>query len=311
MTDGDSRQIYITLEAVFDVLNKYIVPNTTNISSNSSNTPAGVVTFNGKSYASQAAANAAKPSTLLSSTFNTDLLPKELQNKSNNNYDSNLIYLSLDTNTYEDSNSSSTTYTGSLLCNASFLQISTDPTVCLIKNPLWSSSGGNIISTVNTFTSPQLNQDDKIATDIAQKIADSLGFFSNTQQDIVNILDFLINFYNKDAAIILYIVNKKISLFTDYADLEALLKGVLYESEGSLDVIKEIQKILNKIGVTISFKGPFVDVNGEKVEVKTSLDPKSITLNIPSIESNAEAQIAIQQNQKQALADLNNINKSL
>ena len=311
MTDGDSRQIYITLEAVFDVLNKYIVPNTTNISSNSSNTPAGVVTFNGKSYASQAAANAAKPSTLLSSTFNTDLLPKELQNKSNNNYDSNLIYLSLDTNTYEDSNSSSTTYTGSLLCNASFLQISTDPTVCLIKNPLWSSSGGNIISTVNTFTSPQLNQDDKIATDIAQKIADSLGFFSNTQQDIVNILDFLINYYNKDDAIILYIVNKKISLFTDYADLEALLKGVLYESEGSLDVIKEIQKILNKIGVTISFKGPFVDVNGEKVEVKTSLDPKSITLNIPSIESNAEAQIAIQQNQKQALADLNNINKSL
>ena len=145
---------------------------------------------------------------------------------------------------------------------AKTIETKASPTVCLIKNPLWSSSGGNIISTVNTFTSPQLNQDDKIATDIAQKIADSLGFFSNTQQDIVNILDFLINFYNKDAAIILYIVNKKISLFTDYADLEALLKGVLYESEGSLDVIKEIQKILNKIGVTISFKGPFVDFNG-------------------------------------------------
>ena len=316
MTDGDSRQIYITLEAVFDVLNKYIVPNTTNISSNSSNTPAGVVTVNGKSYVSQAAANAAanaaKPGNFFP-LYNTDLLPKELQDKSNNNYDSNLIYLSLDTNTYEDSNSSSTTYTGPLLCNASFLQISADPTVCLIKNPLWSSSGGNIINTVNTSTNPQLIQDDKIATDIAQKIADSLGPFSNTQQDIVDILDFLISFYNKDAVIILYIVNEKISLFTEskYADLEALLKGVLYESEGSLDVIKEIQKILNKIGVNISFKGPFVDVHGKKFEVKTSLDPESITLTIPPIESNAEAQIAIQQNQKQALADLSNINDSL
>ena len=276
MTDGDSRQIYITLEAVFDVLNKYIIPHTTNISSNSSNTPAGVV--NSKSLAFAI----------------VDLFHKELQDKSNNNYDSNLIYLSLDTNTYEDSNSSSTTYTGSLLCNASFLQISADPTVCLIRNLLWGSSGGNnIISTLNTIISPQLIKDDKKADDFAQQLRDGLnvGFLTTIQQNIVNILSSIVNY--KDPAIILYLADQKIKPFTGYADLEALLKGVLYSSEGSLDVIKEIQKKLSPIGVNISFKGPIVDVYGKKVEVITSLDPESITLTIPQPESNVEAHAAI------------------
>ena len=80
LTKGQVRQTYITLGAVFDVINKYV-------------------------------------------------LPKD-------NLKNPLIQLSLDTEGY------STGVSESLLCVAHPTQVSVDPSVCLIKSPIWYDSGG-------------------------------------------------------------------------------------------------------------------------------------------------------------------------
>jgi muramidase (phage lysozyme) len=98
LTGGSDFQVYITLEAAFDVINKYI-------------------------------------------------LPKDSQKHP-------LMELSLDTEGY------STGVSESLLCVAHPTQVSVDPSVCLIKSPLWYDSGGILYAVSGAAaTNPQLKAD--------------------------------------------------------------------------------------------------------------------------------------------------------
>jgi hypothetical protein len=111
---GSKFQEYITLESVFNILNKYI------IAKDSSGEP--------------------------------------------------LITLSTKANTYSSDGSQ-------LVCIAHPLQISTDPSVCVIKNPLWEDLLGSVVASVAPTKAAIQNTADSIAQELIDASEDDIGLF--------------------------------------------------------------------------------------------------------------------------------------
>jgi len=295
LTNHAQNQVYITLGTVIDLLNEYIIPYNTNA-------PAGVVNINGKSYASQAAV----PSMGFLHQSNQNL--NEINKLFSKNKNNNLIYLSLDTNDYEDTDII-TTYTGSLLCNASFIQTSVDPTVCLIKNPLWANKTSNIPTAASSNFSSNASKIINIANEAAQKIVDATNVFTNSRSDVREAIELIVN--SPDPINTLALVNDNIpKLSKKYSGLEAIFQtGIIVDKYPTIDFIDNVQKPLKAISiVNITFESI---LSGGKIpyyEVKSSTIK---FIGIPPPPPNIVAQQTIQQDLPQALANLKTINDAL
>ena len=140
LSGGSDYQVYITLEAVFNTIQKYIIPK--------------------------------------------------------DNLKNPLIELSLDTEGY------STGISESLLCVAHPTQVSVDPSVCLIKSPLWYGKGSILYVTnqaAAASTVAQLSQ--TLSNDIQNAINDYNSFFSNGARALNNIVKALRQISTNDLVI--------------------------------------------------------------------------------------------------------------
>jgi muramidase (phage lysozyme) len=148
-----------------------------------------------------------------------------------------LIKLSLDNNEGED-----------LLCLAHPLQVSVNPTVCLIKSPLWSNKGTSIQDvTVNAAKS---NSTIKAASDVFQKLLEN-----ETNVQIVKIAASAANLGANKETIVGSIAGAFTKLFSDNNNIiNAILKIDNNNTYISLDAVTKNFALTQKSkGVSVSF----------------------------------------------------------
>ena len=176
-----------------------------------------------------------------------------------------------------------------LLCIAHPLQLSVDPGVCLIKNPLWGD--GTIIETVKTI--PNNDPDYQIAKDAFELIKKGYNgdFFDGgtnetaLEQGVAKI----------SSATVFSAVEEFIKADGEYTSLQDVLQGELGNMDGG--TARNIATSLKKIGwgVKITYDG------------NTEIDVNSITLTPPqnySSTSVASAEVVIEKKSESALANL-------
>lgn len=189
----------------------------------------------------------------------------------------NALTLSLNKNTYDDDGSD-------LLCIAHPLQVSVDPTVCLIASPLWQD--GEIITAAE-----QAAQSAAVSPTETRAEESFILIFEGykgggTKEDILVKGFSLIN--SKD---VYDLVNEKIKNKGDYDNLQEVLKGEF--EGGDLKYAKEIQTSLKtNAGITLDFK----------TSKSGGLIQSTITLPTPGTVSIATKTIT--EKSKQALANL-------
>jgi len=151
----------------------------------------------------------------------------------------NILTLSLNTNTYDDKGTD-------LLCIAHPLQISVDPTVCLIASPLW--QGGEIITAAEQAAqSAAVSPTETRAEESFNLIVE--GYKGNGTNEVKLVEGFKLI----DSKDVYDLVNEKIKTKGDYDNLQEVLKREL-ESD-NLKYAKEIQTSLKtKAGITLNFK---------------------------------------------------------
>lgn len=241
----DGRQRYITLETVFNLINKYVII------------------------------------------------------KGNNDKD-NLLTLSLD--------ASNITSDGSpLLCIAHPLQISTDPTVCLINSPLWVN--GEVIAPTEKAANSVAYQTNVA---LAQSVYNDLvaGELSKTGKFFAKNAGFkeFKSAFNKITSPIIYSLVNGLLEKNNKGNLEKFLKNNLFANEDSLTFLNEIAPAFNSISVDIKLeykesKETVVEGTAATAKTKKVLLANSIKLVGPTSQ-NFDAANTISTNAKQALANL-------
>ena len=222
-----SRQVYVTLGGVIEILNKYIIAKS-----------------------------------------QTDGRP--------------LVRLSLQSNEYDGSPITD------LYCTAHPLQVSVDPTVCLIKSPLW--AGGDIINVATTSVASNTN-----LTEAQNAVASIIKGEKESAPSTAS--NFLINGIS-------LIKNKEI-----YFSVEELLKkegkGTLQEilnrklSNRTIIPADDIKSLLNSAGIKLNY-------TPEKTTYGDVVKQNSIEIEQPlaTVSSIATSQATIATKSKQAIADL-------
>ncbi len=172
-----------------------------------------------------------------------------------------------------------------LLCVAHPLQVSVDPTVCLISSPLWQN--GELIATAEkeaqaTALSPAETTSETSFNLIREGYK---GLGKDTKKLIQGISEIKSEeIYN--------LVNEKIKQAGDYDNLQDVLREEL--QSGDFQIIPEIEKILKtNAGITVTYK-----INPKN----NQLDSNSITLPAPKAVSIARKTIV--EKAPQALANL-------
>ena len=186
-----------------------------------------------------------------------------------------LVKLSLKSNDYEGTPED-------LLCTAHPLQVSVDPSVCLIKSPIWYDGGGGseVINTATASVETNISLSTaKEAFDLIKKGYEG-GTFGGTNEE--SLIAGFAKVTNKDiyTSLIGLIANNSDS---DYKTIDSILNGEL--EENNLDVIKSIQSYLEKVaGIKVSFttlqrsKEPFDSYLEEKsIKVTANFDTQAAT----------------------------------
>ena len=157
-----------------------------------------------------------------------------------------LIELSVKSNGYDNNNDY-------LNCIAHPLQISVDPSVCLIKNPLWMGKD-SIIDIVQGQAAAITSPDRKVANDAANLIFEGYKGGGTKETKLVEGVSKITTLLQ------LTYFNEYISLYGDYNDLQEVLNG---ELEGdNIDVLLKIKAQLETInGVTVDYKSPRKQLN--------------------------------------------------
>jgi len=156
----------------------------------------------------------------------------------------------------EDPSGTSSRPPEQLLCLAHPLQVSVDPTVCLIKSPLWYGQGG-ILSAASGASAPTAQLSQTLTNDIQNAINDYNSFFSNGNRALNNLVKALKQIPSND--------------FVLYGTVENLIKQ---------KTNKSLQDILNDIlgpgiisrGTTKNQYDPIIS------ELKRILSPSNVTL---------------------------------
>lgn len=179
---SDGIQTYITLGAVFDLLNKYVIPG-------------------------------------------------------------DLLTLSLNKNTYDDDGTD-------LLCTAHPLQISVDPTVCLINSPLW--TGDTFISTVESAANAVLDDTVSIAASasfsLLYKGYKGIGTQAKDALFIAGIKKITdINVYDK--------VNELIAADGTYNSLDDAIGGE-FSNTTEMDKYKQIKAHFDSVNIPMTLEFP-------------------------------------------------------
>jgi len=155
-----------------------------------------------------------------------------------------LVKLSLKSNNYEGTSED-------LLCTAHPLQVSVDPSICLIKSPLWYDEGGG--SEVITAATGAVEADINLSTakdafNLIKKGYEG-GTFGGTDEE--SLIAGFAKVTNKDiyTSLIGLIANNS---NTKYNTIDKILNEELEEDD--LDVIKSIQNLLQRTkGIIVSF----------------------------------------------------------
>jgi hypothetical protein len=194
-----------------------------------------------------------------------------------------LIELSLDSTTYDDTTKSD------LLCTAHPLQVSVDPSICIIKSPLW--SGGEII----TQAAQSLEEDETIVE--SQGIIDKLIEASSGTTDEELLTESIERIKNRE----LYIaVKQKLQIIEDqdFNSLEKIFNEELDNVDESY--AERISIALGKIGVVASYDR---DPGDRRYLIKGTFKIDDTSLD--NVNTNAaSSQVNIVQNAPQALANI-------
>ena len=242
---SDGRQRYITLETVFDLINKYVIIE-------------------------------------------------------GNNSEDKLLKLSLNSSEITSDNSP-------LLCVAHPLQISTDPTVCLINSPLWVN--GEIITPTEKAANNVAYQTNVA---VAQSIYDDLvkGELSITGKFFGKNAGFkeFKSAFNKITTPIIYSLVNGLLERNNKGNLETFLKKNLFANEDSLIFLEEISPSFNKISgdIKIEYKTSEESITegaAARTRVRRILTANSLKITGPASQ-NFNAADTISTNAKQALANL-------
>lgn len=243
-----------------------------------------------------------------------------------------LIELSVKSNEYDNNNNY-------LNCIAHPLQISVDPSVCLIKNPLWMGKDG-FIDVVQAQAAAVTAPDRKIANEAANLIFEGyntiLGIGTNTTK--------LVEGVSKITTLLqLTYLNETISLYNDYKDLQEVLNG---ELEGdNIDVLLKIKTQLETInGVIVDYKSPrkqlnsfeaatlkeegkygkvtkeefddflltkgqYIILNGIIYRIRYALEPNTIKITVPATQTAPGTSYTILKEASNAIANLEFLNK--
>jgi predicted chitinase len=200
-----------------------------------------------------------------------------------------LVELSLLSNNYEKDNPPT-----DLLCVAHPLQVSVDPSICLIKSPAWYEDGGTIVAP--TVQAVQEDPSQGIAKSAFNdiKIGWQGGFADPTDESallrgvrkITNV-----GIYN---AVNIFISEDPDAKKEKYSDLNSVLNGEL--GTGDLDTVKLMKRHLEGKG----FKVDVVEAGnlGIDVESITITPPPTTTI------STAESEATIEKKAKPALSNL-------
>ena len=189
----------------------------------------------------------------------------------------NILTLSLNKNTYDDDGTD-------LLCIAHPLQVSVDPTVCLIASPLW--QGGEVITAVEQAAQSAAVSPIEIKAEESFKLI--LKGYTGTGTNETALIQ---GFELIDSKDVYDLVNEKIKNKGDYDNLQEVLKGEL-ESD-NLKYAKEIQTSLKtKAGIALNFKE---SESGGLIQS---------TITLPTPETVSIATKTIIEKSKQALANL-------
>jgi muramidase (phage lysozyme) len=195
-----------------------------------------------------------------------------------------ILTLSLNKNTYDDDGTD-------LLCISHPLQVSVDPTVCLIASPLW--QGGEIITAAEQAAqSAAVSPTETTAEESFNLIVK--GYEGNlvNPTDEKKLIDGFGLINSKD---VYDLVNEKIKNKGDYDNLQDVLRRELGSDDGL--VAKKIQTSLKtNAGINLSFK----PLKNDKSP--SSLDSSTITLPTPGTISIATKTII--EKSKQALDNL-------
>ena len=158
-----------------------------------------------------------------------------------------LIELSVKSNGYDNNNDY-------LNCIAHPLQISVDPSVCLIRNPLWMGKDG-FIDVVQDQAVATTAPDRKVANDAANLIFEGYKGFGTKEIKLVEGVSKITTLLQ------LTYFNEYISLYGDYDDLQEVLNKEL--EEDNLDVLLKIKAQLETInGVIVDYKPKILQLAG-------------------------------------------------
>jgi hypothetical protein len=175
-----------------------------------------------------------------------------------------------------------------LLCVAHPLQVSVDPSVCLIKSPLWYNQDGQseVIATVATGAAADLNfQTAERAFNLIEKGYKG-GTFGGT--DATSLKNGIKLITNQE---IFAIVESLIARKGTYKNLEDVLKGEL--KKGDVPVANEIKVDLQKIGIKVEvIPTNYYDAAGKQI---FTTDVDFIKVIVPASLQAVDANVGIAQ----------------
>jgi hypothetical protein len=213
---------------------------------------------------------------LMVDIINNYVIPKDGSNKP-------LIELSLDESTITNSGSITP-----LLCISHPLQVSVDPTICLIKSPTWSS--GEIISEAEKAVNKKENQNSYIEAQEAYKLLTEYSIFKSGKTAFSEAIHLLKSTNSYYELIKLLKDNKKLTL-------DATIKNVIDDSSSSYEYVKDLASVFTSLGLKLEYitKISFIGATSTAVEV---LDASSVIFppdqplnNIQSVINNASEAI--------------------
>jgi len=193
-----------------------------------------------------------------------------------------------------------------LLCVAHPLQVSVDPSVCLIKSPLWYNQDGQseIIATAATGAAEDINfQAASSSFNLIRKGYEGGTFGGTDETSLKNGVKLITN------QEIFAIVESLISQKGTYKNLEDVLNGELGKDDAS--VANEIKADLQKIGVKVEvYLTNVIDASGKQISTS---DVDYIKVIVPaSVQANSNigiSQATIAKKATQAIDNLEFISK--
>ena len=173
-----------------------------------------------------------------------------------------------------------------LLCVAHPLQVSVDPSICLIKSPLWYNQDGQstVIATAATGVAADINfQTAESAFNLIRKGYEAFG-----GTDEISLKNGIKLITNQE---IFAIVESLIARKGTYKNLEDVLNEELGKDD--IPVANEIKVDLQKIGIKVEITPTnFVDKSGKQVSTN---DVDSIKVIVPTSLQSADANVGIAQ----------------